>query len=1176
MYEWSRGNSNSNINDKNNNSDGGGVVTSEGNVDILAEEKISLRLILDTLNDTLDHKYAKRRQKDNSNNSNNNNSNNNGVSFSQSSSSSRVIATDVEMVELLGMLPRVLQGAVAPAAMKEKEHQRELMASYNIPRSPPFSRYTILYHLLFSPLSSPSSSHTLLLLSSSSSSFLSPSTGESEVLNCIARVFIYSCGSGSRESSLLLRQSNLHRIVTTNEGAKPTISGDSITMASLHSLGDILHLSLNNSEEEEEERGSVCRTQLLLRDALRHALSESGLYEYLWRSLLFHPLPDVLRAVMGQILRDVSHFNLLGLPAIIVITRQSITPAVWGERVAQCILSDSSPNVKESLVMILHEGLVEAISADKKSSHFIHWKRWMTNTSLKYLLGVLSIGAPVSVLQPLLATLMLALEVELKEDGRELQRSVGPMWERFHLMTVVEVCTTKLVYLFTGPNAVNRRIWTSEDDVELISYRLLVSGLVQLLRLALKGVDVLLCSLNHTHRSNSNNSNNNNNAVKEAILILRTCVEKQLVAVLLKCLEEQYQQKQQQVSSAVSIYMFSTGKIRAEMIRLLRDLTERATPPLFFLMGKFIPYFPMMMQSILSGAGKAEFPFLCNCKQQQQQKQQYTVCSEEVEMIVLFGVLLCYSSQMREGFLQTFSILQCTWEQCQAVFDVLEATARSLPEHTVEGLLWIDGTGTLIHRMRSLLQSKSVECLFHHQEEKEEEQEQEQREKIWISKGSAMDCRNNESRWVSIQQERQKVISQKSHIPCDFVYRIFHYLRRSIMKRMNDDIKRKEEKEKEEEVDGVSLSPIQPSTSASTGSTKIAIVGNTHEEDMIAVVEDLKKKTDKKNNNNNKRHTGQEGLVTPHSTVEKWNHQKLEENVLFDDDDDSTENSYDLHSLVHTHSSLSTGQREEEEEEREWQMKKKTSLVMIPPSTDLNMHELLRRVRYSQMETSAAEEKVYHAALDLFAALASRYYRHILTPQAAVEYLKRHEHKGWPPHSHITTTTSSSLNDSIQSVVTGRKNYNTILRLWTGRDVRKEDLFFFSLPIKEINEEAIITLIDRCKKHKQTLRRVLRTTPQTLRGRRWFLEDAITNIMGRLIALFHILLLSIQQEGEKAVQEVFTRMPEVGDREMILDSVAARCMWTGDAIQQELHCGTIIDMTKFIVSCFSLPVNLTV
>ncbi|ESS60697.1 hypothetical protein TCDM_11763 [Trypanosoma cruzi Dm28c] len=61
-----------------------------------------------------------------------------------------------------------------------------------------------------------------------------------------------------------------------------------------------------------------------------------------------------------------------------------------------------------------------------------------------------------------------------------------------------------------------------------------------------------------------------------------------------------------------------------------------------------------------------------------------------------------------------------------------------------------------------------------------------------------------------------------------------------------------------------------------------------------------------------------------------------------------------------------------------------------------NAVEPLERVRQRQLESIAAEEKAYRVALGLFASLASRYYRHLLTPQAALEYLHRQEHRGTP------------------------------------------------------------------------------------------------------------------------------------------------------------------------------------
>ncbi|PBJ78210.1 hypothetical protein BCY84_05087 [Trypanosoma cruzi cruzi] len=1099
-------------------------------VDMLESERSSLQLILDTLHATLDYHQVGRGPSNNNNDSHSLLRNGDG----------NVFASEGEVVELLGMLPQVLRSAADPAILQLKERQRQSMTIAGVARPPPLSRHTTLYRLMFAQAES-----------SLSSSICS---GECSVLDCIARVLISGVGTSGMSSSGILSGKPRHVFVTANR-EKPWFTGN-VTIAALRSLGEIVELCLHDTGEETHVGGSIysaysgrrmtllggedtVEKYKLLLDALGQSLCQTGLFDHLWHALLFHPVMNTQRIAIVRVLCDVSRVDLLRFPVVIKRTRHMMTPAVWGERVSECILSDPTAMVKESIAVMLYEGLQSVLGADRRGDDYgdhVYWRRWLTNRSLRFLLGVLATGASLAVLQPVLGSLFLVLEQDLWEGATRQRRSGRSVTERIDVTSIVEVCATVLVHLFTGPAAVNERRFDDDGDKQLKRYRFLVRGAVRLLRLALKRVDQLLGSPNIVQQPKGGGD-----AEKEACALLSACVEKQVLAAVMKCLEMS--------PDGSSMCSFVTRSMRAEMVRFVRDLLERASPPLFFLTCKLVPYLPTMLQIILDAReeGVLDDRDCCNAdggSDALPSSQLYVeaLYSDGVEMISLLGMMLWFSPSVRDRFLDVLASLQFTPEQQGVFFDSMESIARSLSPHAVRNLLIVDATGTVLNEVGRLpwqgeqLQTESLERLLLLQLHRQREV---------VNREKVADRFTPEGRWASVQRQRWKLGPQHGHASRVLVCFVLHHLRNGSGKReVGDD---HDEEDEEGEAGGVSVSPIQPSTCKSTVGQRVdGIIG---EPQTIPRCGDEPILLRPRRTLPLGRQASRRGEEAEEEDVEEGSgcHESASDNLW-------------LQRVMGSHSPDAS--------------RPKLQQTMAAPTrisasmASRNAVEPLERVRQRQLESIAAEEKAYRVALGLFASLASRYYRHLLTPQAALEYLHRQEH-GAPQRRHV-----NPVSPTPPSARTGVNNSSTTLRLWTARDVCREDLFYFSLPLSAICEAAIADLVERCKRHRQALQRKLRTLPHSSRGRRWFLQDAATNIMGRLIALFQILLHHIQREGEKAVREAIAQMPilpEVEDEDFVND-VAERYNCRHLTLR-ELHGGTLVEVTKFIVRCFPCPAD---
>ncbi|RNF20037.1 uncharacterized protein Tco025E_03927 [Trypanosoma conorhini] len=1114
--------------------------------DLLAEERSSLRFILDTLHFTFDHhRHAARSLGSSSHKDNNSRSSSSGHSHGfirGSSGGGSAIASEAEVVELLGMLPEVLRSAVAPAMLHRKEQQRQSMTVAGVARPPPLSRHTTLYRLLFTPL----------LFSSSSSSRCG---GECAVLECLGRALMGGGGTSRVETpGMPPEDSPQDSISATRE---TTWFAGTVTLAALHALGDVVQLCLHDTAEERRVGGepstpldcrraapssreeAVASQTAVLRDALGHALCQTGLFDYLWRSLLYQPVVHAQRVAMARVLCDVSHAGLLLLPDAIARARQVTSPAVWGQRVAECILSDPSAPVKEFLAAMLYAGLQSALVGGGRHAEDgdgrVYWRRWVTNPSLRSLLGVVATGASFAVLQPVLGSLILVLEHERWEDAARQCPPGRCAPKHVDAAAVAEVCATLLLRLFTGPAAVNSRRWDEDCKQQLRRYRLTVRGVVRLLRLALRSVDRLLDGAGATRPPSGGDD-----AEREASVLLRTCVEKQLLAAVMTGLATP--------SAGSRACAFATRSMRAEMVRLVRDLLERASPPLFFLTCRLVPYLPTLLQIIVDAAkqlgggegcdddedGRDELP---SC-----QPQAEVLCSAGIETVSLLGVMMWHAPLVRERFLDVLDALHCTSEQREVLFDVMEALARSLPPQAVRGLLIVDAMGTVVNDVSQLRGEEQLQPQLDVLARLLRRQQQP------LSRQSrTADRLMPEGRWASVQRQRQGLGPQHGHACRVFVWFVLHHLRGSARRRaLADDAEEAEaEAEAEDAAGGVSVSPIQPSTSDSTVGHRVG--------EFIA---DLQKSP---------RCGGDSVLLKPRRAPavgregpQRDGEEDTEESGSHDD------GASDTVRLQRVSGSQSSGlSRQQPRRAMEGHRH------MFSASVGGNAMDPLEHVRQRQLESIAAEKTAYRAALGLFASLASRYYRRLLTPRAALEYLHRQQHSGVPPRRRMRPPTSTPPSRSPRV-----SNSNTALRLWTPRDVCQEDLFYFSLPLSAITEQAIAELVERCKRHRQVLHRTLQTVPQASRGRRWFLHDAATSIMGRLIALFQVLAQHIQREGEKAVQEALAQMPPLpqdeGDDEDFISNVARR--WARrDATPWELHGGSLLEATKFIVRCFPRP-----
>ncbi|RNE99605.1 hypothetical protein TraAM80_08073 [Trypanosoma rangeli] len=1126
---------------------GGAAGTSTGTVDMLAEERSSLQLILGTVHATLDYHCRAARNPGNSSNSHG--------SFCSSSGGRSDIASEAEVVELLGMLPKILCSAVDPATLQVKERQRQYMTVAGVARPPPLSWHTTLYRLLFTPLlfssSSPSS------LSSSSSSKCG---GDCAVLECLARVLM-SGGDASRMEPLDVLPGDPPEEFATATRQNMWFAG-TVTLAALRSLGDIVQLCLHDAAEERRVGGKLSTalpynrttspsgekavaTQNVLRDALGHALCQTGLFCHLWHTLLFQPVVHTQRVVTARVLCDVSRAGLLQLSAAIARMRHMMDPAVWGRRVAECILSDPNASVRESLAAALYAGLQSSLlDSDLHAGHSdgcVYWWRWLTSPSLRCLLGVVATGDSFAVLQPVLGSLILVLEHEQWKDATRQCPPTRSATERVDAVSVAEVCATVLVHLFTGPTAVNARSWDDDCGEQLRRYRLLVRGSVRLLRLALRSVDRLLGGAGVMQQPNGGDD-----AERKASVLLTTCVEKQLLFAVMACLETP--------PEGSCARTFVTSSMRAEMVRLVRDVLERASSPLFFLTCKLVAYLPTMLQVILDATKHIVIVDSsrggCNDNDDSDglppcRSHEDVLCSAGVETISLLGVMLWYAPLVRECFLDVLASLHCTAEQQEVLFDAMEALAQSMPSQAVQDLLIVDVTGTIMnevnqqHREGHPPQLDALERLLVRQEQQQRRRRQRGMEnRGWVAGHFTPECR-----WVSVQQQRQKLGPQHGHVCRVFVWFILHHLRNSSRKLLAAD-----GAEEEGAAGSVSVSPIQSSTGNS-------MVGH----HVGRFINDLQKSS---------RREGDFILLGPRYTpaVER---QELQ--YAGEEKGEEAEEGIASHNGVSDTlwlQRVSDGHSVDISRQQPPQAMEEPGR-MSPAVVGRNPMDPLERVRQRQLQSIAAEETAYRAALSLFASLASRYYRHFLTPRVALEYLHRLQHGGAPRRQRITSPTFTHFS--------GRRsvnNSNNALRLWTDRDARREDFFYFSLLCSEITEQAIAELVERCKRHRQALHRTLRTVPQASRGRRWFLQDAATNIMDRLIALFQILLQHIHSEGEQAVQQALAQMPppsehEDGDGDF-MTNVTRRCDFSDDTLWR-LHGGTLIEVTEFLGRCFSRP-----
>lgn len=87
------------------------------------------------------------------------------------------------------------------------------------------------------------------------------------------------------------------------------------------------------------------------------------------------------------------------------------------------------------------------------------------------------------------------------------------------------------------------------------------------------------------------------------------------------------------------------------------------------------------------------------------------------------------------------------------------------------------------------------------------------------------------------------------------------------------------------------------------------------------------------------------------------------------------------------------------------------------------------------------------------------------------------------------------------------------LKSWIVGDVKEADLFYFSLPFDELAVEPVKILIEKAKRHTALVKKHMITTPQTAKGRRWFLYDMLHNVMPRVMETLQELLQLVRDHG---------------------------------------------------------------
>ena len=127
------------------------------------------------------------------------------------------------------------------------------------------------------------------------------------------------------------------------------------------------------------------------------------------------------------------------------------------------------------------------------------------------------------------------------------------------------------------------------------------------------------------------------------------------------------------------------------------------------------------------------------------------------------------------------------------------------------------------------------------------------------------------------------------------------------------------------------------------------------------------------------------------------------------------------------------------------------------------------------------------------------------------------------------------------------------LRSWTVQDMKEGDLFYFAIPFDDLKIFALDTVLDRAKRHMANLKKNFITTPQTAKGRRWFLNDMMANVMPKAIEFLGELRSYVEKHGGDNVRFPLFLFRE---KEMHLG-------------ERALHPGNLVEVTEQIRFYFS-------
>lgn len=124
------------------------------------------------------------------------------------------------------------------------------------------------------------------------------------------------------------------------------------------------------------------------------------------------------------------------------------------------------------------------------------------------------------------------------------------------------------------------------------------------------------------------------------------------------------------------------------------------------------------------------------------------------------------------------------------------------------------------------------------------------------------------------------------------------------------------------------------------------------------------------------------------------------------------------------------------------------------------------------------------------------------------------------------------------------------LRSWTVKDVQDGDLFYFAIPFDDLNERSIGIVMERGRRHMAFLKRSVITTPQTAKGRRWFLYDSLNFVLPRCLAALEEMMHLATNHGDANL-----RFPVFLFREKEMH-LGERCLHPGNLLE-------VLDQVKF-------------